>query len=174
MAQRSADEFESRILPHLDDAYTLARHVLGDEHDAQDAVQDAALRAFRHFAGFRGDNARAWFLAIVRNCCHTLRDGRAVDRASVPFTEQHLSIVRDDDSADASAIAQSDRALVEQALAEMPVEFREVLVLREVQGLSYAEISDIVGVPAGTVMSRLSRARRRLAAKLGVTDKEAG
>jgi RNA polymerase sigma-70 factor (ECF subfamily) len=82
--------------------------------------------------------------------------------------------VRDDDSADASAIAQSDRALVEQALAEMPVEFREVLVLREVQGLPYAEISDIVGVPAGTVMSRLSRARRRLAAKLGVTDKEAG
>jgi RNA polymerase sigma factor (sigma-70 family) len=173
MAPRNADGFEARILPHLDDAYTLARHVLGDEHDAQDAVQDAALRAFRHFAGFRGDNARAWFLAIVRNCCLTLREGGAVDRATVPFGEQHLSIVRDDESADASAIAQSERAQVERALADMPIEFREVLVLREVQGLSYAEISDIVGVPAGTVMSRLSRARRRLAAKLGVTDKEA-
>jgi RNA polymerase sigma factor (sigma-70 family) len=173
MAQRTADGFEARILPHLDDAYTLARHLLGDEHDAQDAVQDAALRAFRHFAGFRGDNARAWLLSIVRNCCLTLRQGRAVDRVTVPFADQHLSIVRDSDQADSAAIAQSERALVEQALAEMPVEFREVLVLREVQGLSYAEISDIVGVPAGTVMSRLSRARRRLAAKLGMTDKEA-
>jgi RNA polymerase sigma-70 factor (ECF subfamily) len=173
MAQRTADGFEARILPHLDDAYTLARHLLGDEHDAQDAVQDAALRAFRHFAGFRGDNARAWLLAIVRNCCLTMRQGRAADRVTVPFADQHLSIVRASDQADSAAIAQSERALVEQALAEMPVEFREVLVLREVQGLSYAEISDIVGVPAGTVMSRLSRARRRLATKLGMTDKEA-
>lgn len=173
MAQRTADSFEARILPHLDDAYTLARHVLGDEHDAQDAVQDAALRAFRHFTGFRGDNARAWFLSIVRNCCLTLRHGRAVDRVTVPFGDEHLSIVREGDHADAAAIAQSERALVTQALADMPVEFREVLVLREVQGLSYAEISDIVGVPAGTVMSRLSRARHRLAAKLGMTDKEA-
>ena len=173
MAQRTADGFEARILPHLDDAYTLARHLLGDDHDAQDAVQDAALRAFRHFAGFRGENARAWFLSIVRNCCHSLRAGRAVDRATVPFGEQHLAIMRDTDRTDAAAIAQSDRALVTQALAEMPVEFREVLVLREVQGLSYAEIGDVVGVPAGTVMSRLSRARRRLAEKLGLTGKEA-
>jgi len=102
-----------------------------------------------------------------------MRQGRAVDRATVPFGDQHLSMVRDSAQADSAAIAQSERALVTQALAEMPVEFREVLVLREVQNLSYAEISDIVGVPPGTVMSRLSRARRRLAARLGMTDKEA-
>jgi RNA polymerase sigma-70 factor (ECF subfamily) len=173
MAQPQADRFEALILPHLDAAYTLARYLLRDEHDAQDAVQDAALRAFRHFDGFNGGDPRAWFLVIVRNCCLTWRRRHQNDRLTIPFTDDHLSIARDGRETDAEAIAKSDRAAIERAIAELPVEFREVIVLRELEGMSYAQIGDVVGAPIGTVMSRLSRARKRLAAVLGVHSQEA-
>src|SRR5690349_14966177 len=157
--------FEAVILPHLDQAYTLARYLLRDEHDAQDAVQDAALRAYRHFAGYRGGDARAWFLAIVRNCCLTWRKRRA-RRETVPLTNDDPAAV-EPRGADKRAIEESDRAAIQRAVEALPVEFREIIVLREVQGLSYAEISAVAGVPIGTVMSRLSRARERLAKSLG-------
>jgi RNA polymerase sigma-70 factor (ECF subfamily) len=172
MAQRDVDNFERIVLPHLDDAYTLARYLLRDEHDAQDAVQDAVLRALRHFEGYRDGDARAWLLAIVRNCCLTWRHRHRNDRAITPLSEER-TLVSDVRETDSRAIERSERAAIERAVAALPTEFREVIVLREVQDLSYREISDIVGVPIGTVMSRLSRGRKRLAELLGGGAREA-
>jgi RNA polymerase sigma factor (sigma-70 family) len=172
MGQHEVERFEELILPHLDDAYTLARYLLRNEHDAQDAVQDAALRAFRYFGSYRDGDPRAWFLAIVRNCCHTLQRRRS-DHLTIPLAEDHASILREPRETDALTIERSDRAAIARAVAALPVEFREVIVLREIEGLSYTQISEVVGVPLGTVMSRLSRARKRLAAALGTGVKEA-
>jgi RNA polymerase sigma-70 factor (ECF subfamily) len=155
--------FESLILPHLDDAYSLARYLLRDEHDAQDVVQEAALRALRYFDGYRGGDARAWFLQIVRNGCHTWRAGKAIERGAVPFDPQ----LADGRGADERAIRSSEADRIRAALDALPPEMREVIVLREVNELSYQEIADVAGIPIGTVMSRLSRARARLAAALG-------
>lgn len=173
MADEHVKRFEALILPHLDGAYTLARYLLRDEHDAQDAVQDASLRAFRHFDGFRDGDARAWFFVIVRNCCMTWKRRRHTDSVMVPYVEDDLPIVAASRETDAAAIQSSDRAAIARAIDALPIEFREVVVLRELQALSYAQISSVVGVPIGTVMSRLSRARRRLAAALGVDAQEA-
>ena len=178
MPQRDVERFERVVLPHLDDAYTLARYLLRDEHDAQDAVQDAVLRALRYFESYREGDARAWLLAIVRNCCLSWHRRQRIQRASVSLGERDGDAELPDIGAgretDARAIAGSDRAAIERALATLPVEFREVVVLREVQELSYKEISDVVGVPIGTVMSRLARARKRLAEALGVGAQEVG
>jgi RNA polymerase sigma-70 factor (ECF subfamily) len=167
--------FERIVLPHLDDAYTLARYLLRDQHDAQDAVQDAVLRALRYFETYRDGDARAWLLAIVRNCCLTRHRKARAEQANIAFVEDvdvvHESAGR---ATDARAVEQSERAALQRALDGLPAEFREVIVLREVQGLSYREISDVVGVPIGTVMSRLARARRRLASALGYDAQEAG
>jgi RNA polymerase sigma-70 factor (ECF subfamily) len=174
MAQRDVERFERVVLPHLDDAYTLARYLLRDEHDAQDVVQDAVLRALRHFDGYRQGDARAWLLAIVRNCCLTWHVRHRADRRSVPYTDDTAAAVRDPRETDARAIQRSERAAIERAVAALPTEFREVIVLREIEDLSYREISDVVGVPIGTVMSRLARARQRLAIALGAGAQEAG
>ena len=156
-----AAQFERVVLPHLGAAYTLARHLLRDEHDAQDVVQDAVLRAWRHYDGYEGGSARAWLLAIVRRACWSARAPRASDGA-VPFDEAAHSV----DAAEAEQEHAVDRALTADALRRaidaLAPEFREVLLLREVEGLRYAEIAAIVGAPVGTVMSRLSRARERL------------
>lgn len=173
MVQLEVGRFEAVVLPHLDDAYTLARYLLRDEHDAQDAVQDAALRAYRYFDGFRGGDARAWFLAIVRNCCLTWQRRHRADRHTVPLVDDHASVVEEPRAADALAIERSERAAIQRAVAALPVEYREVIVLREVQDLSYAQISEVLGVPIGTVMSRLARARRRLARAFGQNAQEA-
>ena len=171
MADRDVERFERTILPHLDDAYTLARYLLRDEHDAQDVVQDAVLRAFRHFHGYAGGDARAWLLAIVRNCCLTWQRRSRPDRNTIPLTAD--TVEASGPGSDQLAIDSSERAVVERALAELPPEFREVVVLREVEDLSYKEISDVIGVPIGTVMSRLARARKRLVALLGAGAREA-
>ena len=171
MADRDVERFERTILPHLDDAYTLARYLLRDEHDAQDVVQDAVLRAFRHFHGYAGGDARAWLLTIVRNCCLTWQRRTRTDRNTIPLTAD--TVEASGPASDQLAIDSSERAIVERALAELPPEFREVVVLREVEDLSYKEISDVIGVPIGTVMSRLARARKRLAALLGAGEREA-
>ncbi len=172
MSQRDVERFERIVLPHLDDAYTLARYLVRDEHDAQDVVQDAVLRALRYFDGYREGDARAWLLAIVRNCCMTwLR--RDHGTKNVISFDAGAPSVPDPRETDARAIQRSERAALTRALDALPDEFREVIVLREIQELSYKEISDVVGVPIGTVMSRLARGRKRLAVALGLGAKEA-
>jgi RNA polymerase sigma-70 factor (ECF subfamily) len=170
MAAPQTERFDAVILPHVDAGYTLACYLLRDEHDAQDVVQDAALRAFRYFDSYRDGDARAWFLAIVRNCCLTWQRRHRNDRLTVPLASEHASAARELRETDARAIEASERAAINRAVAELPAEFREIIILREVQGMSYAEISTVVGVPIGTVMSRLSRARRRLASVLSASD----
>jgi len=162
VSQSLLDRFEQTILPLLDDAYTLARHLLRDEHDAQDAVQEAYLRAWRHFGGFRGGDARAWLLTIVRHCCYASRRGRQGAEQVAYDDEQHAIDVGSRFAADARAIGASERENLESALEHLPAEFREAIVLRELEGLSYKDIARVTGVPVGTVMSRLARARERL------------
>jgi len=174
MSTRDAARFDRTVLTHMDAAYTLARYLVGDEHDAQDVVQEAALRAFTYFDGFRGGEARAWFLAIVRNCARDWVRLRVRDRRTLEFTDHRIESIADVRTADASAIAASERARIAAALSELPPEFTEVIVLREIEGLSYKEISAVAGVPIGTVMSRLARARQRLAAALVDSTLEAG
>lgn len=154
--------FEQTVLPHLDAAYNLARWLIPDERDAEDAVQEACLRAFRFVDGFRGGDSRAWLLRIVRNTCYSwLRQNREA-QASVPFEETLSQAVDDDADPEVVAFHAVDTQMLRQALEEMPVEFREVIILRELEGLSYKEIASVTDVPMGTVMSRLARARQWL------------
>lgn len=149
--------FEAAMLPHLDAAHNLARYLLRDDSAAADAVQDAYLRALRHFGGWRGGDARAWLLTIVRNVCRSARGGTEVE-----FDETlHSDAVADRHPA-ADLARRTARETLGAALEQLPQEFREVIVLRELEGLSYKEIADITGAPVGTVMSRLSRGRERL------------
>lgn len=150
------------MLPHLDAAFNLARHLSRSQHDAEDVVQDAYLRAWRHYASFRGDNARGWLLAIVRHAAlsHRRRDTVA------DLTDEFNDAMHSEAVASAAADEQLDRdeasAQLHRALDALPFKFREVLVLRELEELSYQDIGRIVRAPVGTVMSRLSRARARL------------
>ena len=174
MAQRDVEMFERLMLPHLDDAYGLACHLLGNEHDAQDVVQDAVLRALRYFDGYGDGDPRAWLLAIVRNCCHSWHREHRSDRRTISLDDATSSPnLRAASDADSHAIQSSERAAIGRAVGALPPEFREVIVLREIQDLSYKEISTIVGVPIGTVMSRLARARKRLSLSLGLGVREA-
>lgn len=162
MADSLLDRFEQRVVPLLDDAYTLARHLVRDEHDAQDVVQEAYLRAWRYYAGFRNGDEKAWLLTIVRNCCYTWRRPRHGSDTVAFDEEQHGGDGPQRFAADARALGDSERGHLESALDALPTEFREVVVLREMEELSYREIARITGVPIGTVMSRLARARERL------------
>ena len=158
--------FEQTMLPHLDAAYNLARWLLRHDHDAEDAVQDAFLRAHRAFARFRGSDGRAWLLTIVRNTCYSRL--RAHRREGTPefFDDEAHSV--SDTHADTNAIAwrETKSALLQQALEQLPPEFREVIVLHELEGLAYRDIATVAEIPIGTVMSRLARARRKLEAEL--------
>src|SRR5437762_9959584 len=150
------ERFEAVVLPHLDAAYTLARYLTRNDHDAQDVVQDASLRALRYFAGFRGGasgEGRAWLLAIVRNTAYTWRQRHRADTLTTEFDEERHSESVADRHPGAAVEAQSQRAALRRAIDDLPPEFREVIVLRELEGLSYKEISDVAGVPVGTVMS---------------------
>lgn len=171
MREGEIERFERIIVPHLDEAYTLARYLVRDDHDAQDVVQDAALRALRYFDGYNGGDARAWLLSIVRNVSITWRQGTRVDRASVNIADVP---VRADHETDAVAIRSSERNRIVNAIESLPNDFREIIVLREVQDMSYADISATIGVPVGTVMSRLARARKQLSVALGARIEEAG
>lgn len=158
MADVSRDtDFDEVVLPHLDAAHRLARWLMRNEHDAEDVVQEASLRAFRYFRTFTGGSGRAWFLRIVRNTCISRRSERvhATDafdeerhRSAGPAADPETLLLR----ADAAAV-------VERTLDGLPDRFRELLVLRELEGLSYRELADAIGIPMGTVMSGLSRAR---------------
>jgi RNA polymerase sigma factor (sigma-70 family) len=173
MAEQGTTRFEQVVLPHLDDAYTLACYLLRDQHDAQDAVQEAVLRALRYFEGFRGEDARAWLLTIVRNYCYTWKKGRVTDRSTVAFsdTADHVADVH---ATDDLVIQSTESERVKAAVDALPDDLREVIVLRELNEMSYREISEVVGVPIGTVMSRLSRGRNRLAEALGADSRRAG
>ena len=154
--------FEEAVLPHLDAAYNLARWLAGNDHDAQDVAQEASLRAFKFFGSFRGENARAWLLTIVRNTFYTwLRKNRPQEKM-VEMDDEALDI--EDSTANVQAVHPqfADADAVRAAIAQLPLEFREMVVLREMEGLSYKEIADLADVPIGTVMSRLARARKLL------------
>jgi RNA polymerase sigma-70 factor (ECF subfamily) len=170
--------FASVVLPHLGDAFALARWLTGDRADAEDIVQDACLRAFRGIAGFSGGNARAWVLTIVRHTAFTwLGKNRP---AAVVVTDDLEAVERSQQRAgsadpevetpETALIAKTDSGRLEAAIAALPTPFRETLVLRELQGLDYREIAEVTGVPIGTVMSRLARARRRLIESIGRTE----
>ena len=172
--------FASVVMPHLDDAYGLARWITGDRADAQDVVQEACLRALRAIGGFSGGNARAWTLTIVRNTAYTwlgknrpaklvtVDDLEAVEREQ--FTPGKAGAHASPATPETALIAKADAAQLEAAIAALPLQFRETLVLRDVQGLDYREIAAVTGVPVGTVMSRLARARRRLMDTIGTSE----
>ena len=154
--------FEEAVLPHLDAAYNLARWLTHNEKDAEDVVQEACLRAIRHFSSFRGGDGRPWLLAIVRNTFYTWIKHNRLPEAETIFVEIHPE-PQDIDDPETLLLRETDKQAVRSALLSLPAEFREVIILREFEELSYKEIADVVQIPCGTVMSRLARARRRLA-----------
>ena len=167
--------FEEVVLPHLDAAFNYARWLTKNDADAEDVLQDASVRALRFFSSLRSENARAWLLTIVRNTWYG-RFPRRAGGSVTTVTDEDTTDNRADVSLDPEAqlIQQQTVESVRRALEALPTDFREVLVLRELEGLSYKEIAAIVGVPLGTVMSRLARARERLAGALGTSDLSGG
>lgn len=161
--QNQLARFELLIVPHMKAAYNLARWLTRNDHDAEDVVQEAYLRAYRFFGGFQGADGRAWLLAIVRNTCNTwLQQNRRLTPEENLFEAESR-----EPNPEAAVIGNIDRELLRRAIEDLPGDFREAIVLREMEGLSYKEIGAITGVPVGTVMSRLARARARLARALG-------
>jgi len=152
--------FAEEMLRHLDAAHNLARWLMRNSADAEDVVQDAYLRAFRYSAGFRGGDARAWLLRIVRNSSYGRLQQNRAQQCSTEFDED-LHTAAGAADPETLMLQNADSQRVEQAIRALPARFREMLVLRELEGLTYKEISDVVGVPIGTVMSGLSRARAR-------------
>ena len=159
--QDQQTRFEEVILPHLDAAYNLARWLTRNEHDAEDIVQDAFLRAFKFFESFRGGNSRSWLLSIVRNTAYTwLGKNR---KHEVDTMSEKIENIQDDAPGPEMVLLQdTGRQEIMEAIEELPVEFREAIILRELEEMSYKEIAEVMDVPLGTVMSRLARARRQL------------
>ena len=154
--------FEDLLLPHLNAAYNFARWLTRDDANAEDLVQDAYLRAWKSFGGFNGGDGKAWLLTIVRNTCYTWMQRNRASELMASFDEEMHSPSSRASDPERLLLESADQELLKDALEELPVEFREVMIMREVEGLSYREIADIAGVPMGTVMSRLARARARL------------
>jgi RNA polymerase sigma-70 factor (ECF subfamily) len=155
--------FEEVVLVHLDAAYNLARWLTASDHDAQDVVQDACVRGFRAFDQFRGGDGRAWLLTIVRNTAFTLKSGK---KTQVELDEETHETADHEMDPQVIVARASDAKRVREAIEMLPGELRTVIVLREMEGMSYKEIAAVAGVPIGTVMSRLSRGRERLAGLL--------
>jgi RNA polymerase sigma factor (sigma-70 family) len=160
--QNKLATFEEAVLPHLDAAYNLARWLTRNDTDAADVVQEAFLRAFKFFSGFHGEDGRSWLLAIVRNTSYTWMQHNRSPELSVPVDNELHEIESKDLNPEALLVQRSDTLMVRKALEELPVEFREVLVLRELEEMSYRDIANITDLPLGTVMSRLARGRKRL------------
>ena len=169
-----AERFERIFAPHLDAAYDFARWLSRDERNAEDVCQEACLRAFKSLDSFQGESGRAWLLAIVRNTYYTWFTKNKADAAAVPFDDDGTVAGAELESSVESMeriLQQRDaRRRVNTALEQLPPEFREVIVLRELEDLSYKEIAEVAGVPMGTVMSRLARARKLLLQHLRQTE----
>jgi RNA polymerase sigma-70 factor, ECF subfamily len=169
LEENNKARFEQVVLPHLDAAYNLARWLTRNDHDAQDIVQEAYMRAFRFFDGFRGGDSRSWLLTIVRNTCYTWIKQNRAHELTTAFDEDIHSMESDGSNPEMVLLENVDNQLLRQALEELPVEFREIVVLRDLEGLSYKEIARVADLPVGTVMSRLARARKRL--EQGLADR---
>ena len=156
-----AERFKGLALPHLDDVYTLARYLLRGASDADDAVQECYLRAFRHFDTFRGGPIKPWLMAILRNVCHAAYAGNArLVFTAEPGDPEALPIWREDcETPEQALLRRHDSDTMRRLIGELPAEFREVIVLREINDLSYRDIATVIEAPIGTVMSRLARAR---------------
>ncbi|TMQ30818.1 MAG: sigma-70 family RNA polymerase sigma factor [Planctomycetota bacterium] len=154
--------YEQMLLPHLDAAYNLARWLTHDEHDAEDLVQEAYLRALKFFSSFHGDNGKVWLLTIVRNTCYSWLRRNRPDKLAESFDETVHSAADDLANPQRVLLQEEENQLFRDALQELPMEYREVLVLRELEGLTYREIAAVSGIALGTVMSRLARGRERL------------
>lgn len=164
------ERFERLVLPHMDAAYSLARWLTRNEAQAEEAVQEAYLRAFKFFGAFRGEDARPWLLGIVRNACYTVLEQERKSAAPDEFDEESHgeeavapgAVLSFPVNPETALIESADRELVQRCLLALPDEYREVLILREIHDCSYKEIAAIAEVPIGTVMSRLARGRRLL------------
>jgi RNA polymerase sigma-70 factor (ECF subfamily) len=161
----------AQLVAHLDAAYNLARWLMRNPTEAEDVVQDAYLRAISHFAGFRGGDGRAWLLTIVRHTCYDRLRQRGASSHNTGFDEGLHSAGRQTPDPETAVLLAERTELLRESLAQLPAEYREVLVLRELEQLSYREIANIAGIPLGTVMSRLSRARQRLQQTLGFMER---
>ncbi|HEY6247562.1 MAG TPA: sigma-70 family RNA polymerase sigma factor [Pyrinomonadaceae bacterium] len=154
------------LLSHLDAAYNLARWLTRNDTDAEDVVQEAYLRAFKYYGSFKGGDCRKWLLSIVRNTCYTWLSLNRSAELGVAFDEEIHTPNNDEADPETILIRGEKTQLLKLALEELPVEFKEVVILRELEGMSYQEIAQIANIPVGTVMSRLARARKRLRAVL--------
>ena len=168
----SQPDFEQVFLPHLDAAYNLARWLLRNDQDAEDAVQEAYMRAYKAFARFRGGDGKAWFMTILRNVCYTMIKKLRSHETPEPFDEEIHQPTGESGTQEAFRQKANAESL-QCALEKLPDEFREVIVLHDLEGLAYKEIASVVGIPIGTVMSRLARARGRLRVEiLASNDRE--
>jgi len=163
-----AVRFEQVVLPHLPAAYNLARWLVRSDQDAEDVVQEAYLRAFKFFDGYRGGESRSWLLTIVRNSCYSWLQRNRARELTDPIDDSHQEALIDFANPELRLLRQADAQMVHEALAGLPLEFREVMVMREMEELSYKEIAAIADLPIGTVMSRLARGRKRLYSLLAI------
>jgi RNA polymerase sigma-70 factor, ECF subfamily len=165
-AHEKLARFEQAVLPHFAAAYNLARWLTRDEHDAEDIVQDSYVRALTFFDSFHGGDSRAWLLTIVRHTCYTWLQRHRGHELATAFDDELHSDAREASNPETLLLQRANQQLLREALEALPVEYREVVVLRELEGLSYKEIAGVADLPLGTVMSRLARARQRLQAWL--------
>jgi RNA polymerase sigma-70 factor (ECF subfamily) len=162
----NAGNFEQVVMPHLDAAYNLARWLVGNQHDAEDVVQEAYLRAFKFFSGYRGGNARAWLLAIVRNTTYSFLEKNRPNENIEEFNEELHSADLSAPQAEMALLQAADSHALRDALEGLPVNFREIIVLRELEDMPYKQIAEVMGIPIGTVMSGLARGREKLRERL--------
>ena len=168
------DQFEHLVLPHLEAGFNLARWLIGNDRDAEDVTQDACLRALKFFSGFRGGNVRSWFLTIVRHTTWTWLRRERGHREEMEFDEELHGGEDFSTNPETVLVRKADIEAVRQAIESLPPEFREVLILRELEECAYKEIAEIAGIPVGTVMSRLARARRQLQSALAAHPHQGG
>jgi RNA polymerase sigma factor (sigma-70 family) len=172
--------FHTIVMPHLSSAFNLARWLSHGHQEAEDIVQEAFLRAFKYFDGFHGEDGRTWLLSIVRNTFYTWYQQNKIQAQSTPYEDElhgfefEMTSIHDENNPENKLIQKNSQRLLNEALRELPIEFREVMVMRELEDLSYKQIADIMQIPMGTVMSRLGRGRKQLAAILVARTENGG